>query len=415
VQKVINECSEMNPPEPIRLDFFVYTIPRLINDSSKIKNSVARANVFKRIFELGYKNSEFDNTIESSLRKFIGGQKLSGVAGKIDRLGKKYSWNAFYDYAGFLLLNKKLNTYDKYNSGKKYYERLSDVDIDICLPSKDYKQSLKLYNGNLFEGREVDTDWVNRNHIDSIKELFDTKINDGNYTMLYGLVEENLNKKFKTRSFIMVETFFISKTKYLEHLDISNIVFDWNKDVHIDNDSVYGVYFGELYWADTMPDLTKYNVGIPTGKTITIERELSIREVVRMEGSDNDIGKIITEEVDERFLFEAEPTLLRYGWETNSKTLDGFAEYFPSSNMGKYLNLKADPSSTQILDKDLKVAFSCITFKDDDNFENSFNYMRKDLLKEYMEANNLALVYQVKQHTYTENSNHNRIMKFFIY
>jgi hypothetical protein len=82
--------------------------------------------------------------------------------------------------------------------------------------------------------------------------------------------------------------------------------------------------------------------------------------------------------------------------------------------MGKKLKLKADPKTGKILDNDLQEAYKCIHYEDDKFFKNTFNYMRSDLIKKYMEENNLALIYQVKQHSYDENLFHNRKLKFFI-
>jgi hypothetical protein len=105
---------------------------------------------------------------------------------------------------------------------------------------------------------------------------------------------------------------------------------------------------------------------------------------------------------------------LNYLWESDSEVLKGSGEYFPSIKMGKDLNLKTEPSMGKIFDNDLQECFNCIEFANENHFSNSMNYMRSDLLKQFMAENNLALLYQVKQHSYDENYEHNRILKFFI-
>lgn len=156
-------------------------------------------------------------------------------------------------------------------------------------------------------------------------------------------------------------------------------------------------------------------INIPTNDKISIRRKKTLEDIIigknyRREDSE----EVIDEMRYKTIQFNSEPTLIDYLWESNSKLLTGFGEYFPSVRLGKYLNLKADSKSGKILDENLKLAFKCIHYEDDKFFKNTFNYMRSDLLKKYMTENNLALVYQVKQHSYDEDLLHNRKLKFFI-
>lgn len=125
------------------------------------------------------------------------------------------------------------------------------------------------------------------------------------------------------------------------------------------------------------------------------------------------IGEKIEEEGMGRIQFDSEPLLSEYLWESDSAILKGFSEYFPSIKMGKYLDLKSDPKTCQILDNQLNPAFCCVYFKDDSHFINDFNHMRNDLLKKYMVDHGLSLVYQIKQHSYDDNLQ-NRMMKYFV-
>ncbi|MDI1307630.1 MAG: ATP-binding protein [bacterium] len=412
-QILVDKCPEMSPPNPIRMDFGIYTIPRLVK-REEIDTRVAIANVYTRIFELKYIELDLRETADEEFKDFVWGHKISGSQDKVDRLGKKYCWMAFFDYAGFLLLNKNLDVFDENENGAKYYNRLGDVDIDISLPNINYDIKLKLYNSNLLESRDSNPKWYEEIKIDSIKELFETNLEE-DYTMLYGFVEQKIDSDYKVRSFLMVETFLIQKGENFEKLKKESDYFEWELDVHVSREHSRNSYFGELYWADSVPVAEENDVYIPTGEKIQYKRKRTIHDMFRDEKLNReDIGAEIDEISDARLSFNSEATLLDYLWESNSNILNGFGEYFPSVKMGKHLNLKADPTTGHILDNELNIAYKCISYEDNTHYKNTFNYMRSDLLRKYMAENNLALVYQVKQHSYDEDLLHNRKLKFFI-
>lgn len=413
-QDLVDESHETSWPEPIGMDFGIYTIPRLVKRDDEDRR-IAIANVYKRVFELGFNNLDLKNTSNELFKEFVWGHKLYSIEGKVDKLGKKYNWNAFFDYAGYLLLHKKLNVYDKYGNGANYYQRLSDIDIDISMPNKDYDENLKLYNENLLSKLEIDTKWYEEIKIDTIKYLFERNFEDNNFTMLYGFVEQRINEDYKVRSFLMIETVFIEKNQDFKKLKKESEILEWDLDIHISREHVYNAYFGELYWADTMPSVDFEDVFIPTGKSIKSKRKRTFKDLIRLGIIDRDNDSDEIEEITyNKIHFKSESTLMDYLWESNSEILKGFGEYFPSVKMGKSLKLKSDPQTGRILDDDLQEAYKCIHYEDDKFFKNTFNYMRRDLLKKYMEENNLALVYQVKQHSYDENYLHNRKLKFFV-
>ena len=410
-QDSINASHETSWPEPIGMDFGIYTIPRLIRKDKENNQRKAIANVYKRIYELGYEELDLRDSKKEEFKDFVWGHKIYGVDGKVDRLGKKYSWIAFFDYAGYLLLMKKLNVFDKNNLGRNNYQRLSDVDIDISLPNTNYENEIKLFNHNLLEDKLINQAWYNEIKIDLIKPLFKTEINGQDYTMLYGFVEQRIDDDYKVRSFLMIETMFVEKNKDLELLKKESDLFEWENATRVYREHIYKAYFGELYWADTNYEYEREEIDIPTGEVLNIQRKPSFYESIR----DREVPKEdIEENVFKKLWFNAESTLLDYLWETNSELLKGFGEYFPSVRMGRFLNLKADPQSGKILDHNLNEAYKCIHFEDETFFKNTFNYMRSDLIKKYLDANNLSIVYQVKQHSYDENYLHNRKLKFFI-
>ena len=411
---LIYQSHETSWQEPIRMDFGIYTIPRLIDDKH-VNRRDAIANVYKRIFELGYQTIDSFESYSEQFKDFYYGHKFFHSKGKVDRLGKKYCWKGFFDYAGVLLLNNKLDIIDKY-SKENNYKRLSDIDIDICLPSKEYKTAIRLYKQDLIINPLNNIEWYTEIKIDSITPLFEHSFNDSPYVLLHGIVEQRIDEEYKTRSYLLVETFLIRKNENLDKAkEACKITFsDWDLDNHFLPEKLYQTYFGELYWADNIGEYEDESVSIPTGNKTIIKRYIQIYDLFRDNGvSDKHIGEEIEEEVDERIPFQSAPTLVEYLWESNSEILKGYSEYYPSLKMGKSLSLKSDPLNGKILDSNLNECFQCIEFEKD-FFENKFNYMRSDLLKAYMNDNNYALLYQIKQHSYDKDYKHNRSMKYFI-
>lgn len=155
-------------------------------------------------------------------------------------------------------------------SDTTYYNRLSDVSIDFSLPLADYKLCKRLFNENLLQNRTIDPNWAKEIKVDSLNEFFQQSIKGNNSTMLYGKIDQGIDDRFKVRSFILVESFFIKNDEHLPALyRATDINYEgWKHDIHISRDAIRHTYFGELYWADTMPTATPDTVTIPIGKMV---------------------------------------------------------------------------------------------------------------------------------------------------
>ncbi|WP_417861397.1 hypothetical protein [Winogradskyella sediminis] len=413
-QEIVNKSSEMSPPDPLRMDFGIYTIPRLIIKDT-IDKDLAIANVWKRILELGYLDIDFNSTNDID-KDFFWGEGIYRLKGKVDRLGKKYCWIAFFDYAGKLLLENQLDVWYKEDSSyEAHYERLGDVDIDISYPTKEYIIKERLFLEDLLkEKKESKRNWSKINKIDLCKTLFQKEFDKKEYTMLYGFIEQKEDESYDTRSFLMIETVLIDANQ-IEHLkSLNDKVYRWEDDIHISPNYLYDVYFGELYWADTIPKMKRNNVYIPTGKFTKSKRLLSQRDILETKFKGMKAGEEVPCDLPEKISAFSEPTLMDFIWETNSETFKQFSEYIPSVNIGKNLGLKADCATGRILDSNLNEAYKCFDYDDQSFFSNNLNYLRTDLLEQYMEDKGLSLVYQVKQHSYSPDSPHYRKLKYFI-
>lgn len=131
------EQEPINPEShsrPIHMDFENYTIGGLVpdrrryhNDHPEFKKILGR--IYWRIYQLGYDINTFgriDSRIEND--QFRGrGRKEEG---KIDRYGKKYSWIAYYEQAGYREDQGLLK------SDYQMSDRRFAFDIDVSFPVK---------------------------------------------------------------------------------------------------------------------------------------------------------------------------------------------------------------------------------------------------------------------------------------
>ncbi|WP_161805003.1 hypothetical protein [Lacinutrix mariniflava] len=397
-------------PDPLSGDFVHYTIPRLSRQNHEA-TSQHTAHIYKEIKRLGY-ITDADGLADRE-QSFYNGSSLLGSRIKVDRLGKKYSWIAYFNYAGYLLGHKELGIWsEKDSSYEKHFQRLSDTEIE---PSYDVNITIdeRIIKTDFFVNRTLEKgDWVNEANYEVLNNIYERE----DYTLLSAFIDQKLDEKYKTRSWIEVKSFFVNKDQVLEHISgIENRDFDWDHDLH-GGGSLSKVYFGELYWADTVPSLNKSTHSIPLEGTKEITREISSFEV-RESGEFNfeDVGKEVTITVNDNCYFEYEQTLMDFLWESDSEQIPTLSCEIPSPNIGKYLKLTIDSAKTKILDSNLDLCFKEYLSKNDLNSEN-FHYFRTDLLQKYLSETNQLLMYQIKQHTYDQatdkHSEHFRGMQF---
>ena len=243
--------------------------------------------------------------------------------------------------------------------------------------------------------------WTEKPFYEESKLIWNQDFEEGNFTLVKGYLEQRPNKSYDVRTFLLIESFLVSEVEVIgKEESIINRNLDWRNDINIGG-SLSNVYFGELYWADNIPDFKRQSGSIPTELEEEIEYTLSFREIIssdEYEGKSE--GDKVSKTVKSRVYFDIEPTNSEYMWESDSKIFKSQRCNIPSQNLGKYLKLKADAENLQILDEEGNLAFKSYEFEKPDLVKQELDYLRTDLLNEYMEENDLVLMYQIKQHTY---------------
>ena len=396
-------------PDPFKMDFVIYTVPRLIEYGNEVKKSEALANIYLRLQNAGYETLEFDRDIRSKMRDFFYGSSFYTIEGKIDRLGKKYSWNAFFDYAGFLLQNEELtNIWSEYDTsnGKPAYERLGDLEFEVSNPNPSLSLiTQSIYKGNLLDIKSKNQNWVTIEKHDILWEVWKTKFEEQDFTMLYGYIENKPDANYIVRSFLVIDSFLIKKSEAKEiESDLNNLCIDWGRELY-GSKTLTRTYFGELYWADNIPDVLPVENTVYLGTKRNVKRKLSILNIHREEEYwDKKEGDIVEEVINDQIHFNSEPTIADYLWESDreSGAQNSYRDNIPSPQIGKYLNLKADAEKFQLLDENLDIATKSVYWENQGEDKQQMNFLRSDLLQKYMDENDLVLLYEVRQFTHDQ-------------
>lgn len=401
VTSIVNSWHNSADSDPLRGDFVHYTIPRLQErgEAGPGYRLTATANIYKRIIDLGYITKDGFESSDKKENDFYFGNKPNGFEGKIDRLGKKYSWMAFFDYAGHLLNQGLLNVWQG-EEGDKVYNRLGDVEVEVSNPKPLILED-KLFNFDLLQHKNNKESWTEKPLYEESKLIWNQDFKEGNFTLVKGYLEQRPDKSYDVRTFLLIESFLVRKDDIIgKEESIINRNLDWRNDINI-GESLSNVYFGELYWADNIPDLKSESGSIPTELEEKVEYTLTMRDIISSDDYEGkSVGDTVTETVKSRVSFEIEPTNTEFMWESSSNIFKTLRGNIPSANLGKYLMLNADAENFQILDEVGNLAFKSYEFEDPDLIKQELDYLRTDLLKKYMDDNGLVLMYQIKQHTY---------------
>jgi hypothetical protein len=186
---------------PIQMDFENYTIGRLIQnrrnyDSEHMEYKTAVANIFWRIYDLGY-SLEMFGEIDKDIAR--GHWTREESRGKTDRYGKKYSWIAFYELAGFRQDQGLLD--DWYG-----HPRIGDADIDPSFPQP--VQELQVVDRDLLGDRGTPLhEWIEKGNNPDVAPymVFENLCNEkGPWVLLDGFIcQEDVEAKrlMKTSGF----------------------------------------------------------------------------------------------------------------------------------------------------------------------------------------------------------------------
>ena len=338
---------------PIQMDFEDYTLRGLIKSDNKNPNEHKNilANVYWRIYELKFTNERFGD-IDGLIAQANFHYGRSGDGRKTDRYGKKYSWIAYFELAGFR--QDQGNLPDFYDNG-----RCIEADIDPSFPDK-YRE-YNLVREDFLGDREASTEqWILKTpHPDltpylNVDQLWDEQ---GSWVLLHGhLGQEDKQDRRKMSAWMQG---LIVKPE-----NVDEIVEILKRQENIDGHTVpfipedYRTYAGEIPWCDTYPTNNWQKFSLKT----------------------------VDEEKFERRDFEVlVPVRYNCCEESRSAANPRRSIAVPTREISDCLNLYKKPQSFDLFEKDSNRRAS-ISFEYGDIWSNpqSFTYLRRDLFERFL-------------------------------
>ena len=354
---------------PIRMDFKNYTLDRLVKyDSGPDERKRVKANVYWRIYDLGFSSENFgeiDKRIDAENWRH---SRYNKDANKTDRYGKKYSWIAFYELAGF--------RQDR-NLIPDYYDnlRISDIDIDPSFPVEQLEYNL--VSADFLDQGISAEEWISKSSSpDLIPYLrVDTIYGEqGAWVLLQGSLRQKNDQINRDMSIFFQglivkpeESEEIVKTlKQQERIDGNTLPF-CPEDCY--------TYAGEVPWCDTYP--TNGWENWPFGASW-----------IEVEQQEARAFKVLI------------PVRVNYWVDSSSAVVPGRSIATPSREIVEAFSLYGQPQSFDFFQKDGDRA--SITFRYGQKWgeRQDFTYLREDLLERFLAKIDGELIWVIWGHRY---------------
>ncbi|WP_295023609.1 hypothetical protein [Sulfurimonas sp.] len=453
-EKDKNEGEYYDGNAPVQMDFRNYTIGRLINDRKNYDDEhneykQVLSQIYWRVYNLGYSLEKFGK-IDRQIEKDAWNNSYHDSAGKIDRYGKKYSWIAFYEMAGYrsdLGLLKGWNDKDEF--------RISDVDIDPSFPIelRQYNLFEDMNNKNFLgnetsapeEWYEVDDDLVIEEYI-AVNNQFGYE-EKYDWILLKGNMSQK-NKADQTRdAHISINAVLVNEDDYKNVDCIVSQYKDYTFD-YLRNDEQHYLYEGEIPWCDLMLEGSSENFVIHynfhdvkkvkkelkvlnNGKAL-LEHEVADLKKKEKEYSDELWEKVyqgdwkisvpfifnkknddLTKEIAERIGYSVEyidvpyyekayeslqvnieTTVFENLWESShSEIISNGETKVPSKNICNHLELFIKAQTSDLYNRDNEIVSTAFKHGNDYDSTSFFTYIRKDYLDKYLKERNKKIIW----------------------
>jgi len=418
---------------PLGMDFSNYTLGRLVKgrgnyDFEHEGYKCVSANISWRIYDLGYSLQTF-----GKIDKWLAGASFrqygrSNDGGKTDRYGKKYSWIAYYELAGFRQDQRLLSD---------YYDdlRISDADIDPSFPGELQKYNLvqKDFLGN----RDIPVeDWIlcgGVPDLDSYLIVDEICGEQGPWVLLDGFINQT-DSKANRRRMVFVRS-FIAQSGETEQIveKLKQQKTDGTRIPEPPDD--YYTYAGEIPWCDTYPESEWSDLSFVVGtKTVSEYEErqvllrngqpmsqdevqeffenIDIKDLIEKDDEEG-MDKLLSEQgleaysekvkverrVEETEMFKVLTTVRNNNWEDyHSVIISGRSVLTPAKQIAKNLGLCGRPQTFDLFEKNNGRRAS-ITFGYGADWWHSsqkFAFIRQDLLAKFLGDSNTNLIWVMR-------------------
>jgi hypothetical protein len=372
---------------PIQMDFSNYTIGRIVKDGHSYSNPPekikVRKQIYWRIFDLGWEAGLFKE-VEKSLSsdRYYRGRTARS---EVERYGKKYSWIAYFENAG---LRDDLGLLDK-----KWLDgfRISDADIDPSFPSNPNNEAF--LKQDLLGDRAISlVEWYENGGMPFIEDYLSVKnlkgINKDWICLDSFILQEDMQSE--RHRFVFIRGFLVKENDYIEvvdHLFKQYLGGRWLPEKHEN----YYTFAGELY---CFPESTYENntvVEFITGKEkIKIKKgEPGYLQSFFWDYKNLSVNKEFPEEIEKEVLitrdYEIVLPVMEYNWESYHSSLnDAGHTSVVSKEIAIHLKLINQPQTFDLYESNGDLATINLYYYSNYNNNQSFVYIRKDLLDKYL-------------------------------
>ena len=401
---------------PLGLDFANYTLGWLVKgrsgyDFEHDEYKQVRANIFWRIYDLGYSFDSFGE-IDKWLARGNVRYGRSADGRKTDRYGKKYSWIAYYELAG-LRQDKNLLS--------EYYDnpRIPDIDIDPSFPIGQRKYNL--VEEDFLGDRKVSVEgWVFKSDAPDVTSYL--KIDrlcgeEGPWVLLDGYLGQK-DDQISREMFAFLRGVIVKSDeseKIVERLR-QRKKNDWSM---LSCPEDYYTYAGEIPWCDTYPKNSWEEVSFDNGSVLVPRERLvllrngepiseketheffsSISDLIEQEDWETIKARLHEQDLEPTVqtveVFKILVPVRENSWEdSRSASVAARRVATPSREIADTFSLYGQPQSFDFFEKDGRRA--SITFRYGEGWgeRQRFTYLREDLLKRYLAKINGELIWVI--------------------
>lgn len=365
---------------PLMMDFENYSIGNLIKgrqnyDYSNQAYIKAKEKILWRIEKIGWNDDRF-----KSVDQLISTDRINherSIRPSAERYGKKYSWIAYYELAGKMSDEDRLDYYG---------DTRFATDIDPFFP-KNNVCSKKIVNQFVLDSSISTKEWIAQDDLPGLSHLVEIFEDGEDWTLLHGFLSED-DKSLNRNFYCSIETCFTSEPGANKVVSY----FDQNKMVVWPTVSEnYRFYIGEYYHNSALRKQDERYVCIEVGTKVETFLRPSIdfsNSYVSVSNSSESLQREvpIMEEVS------VLATVVKYAWEGMSQPFQGTQKYLLAPWIVEMLDLKFDPIEGAYTDES---GNSCVLIKScrgatHSNYAN-FLYLRKDLLSKLKNGNKVLL------------------------
>ena len=381
---------------PIHMDFSNYTIGTIVKDggsySDPPEKQKVRRQIYWRIFDLGWQGERFEKA-----ERAIGNQNHSrSDQAKIERYGKKYSWIAFFEIAGYRddigLLDNDWNRF-----------RISYADIDPSFPIK--LKSEKFIQSKILEDEHLPLkEWYLHGKNPEVKEYLIAENliqHQGKWVCLDGS-DFQRNEELGREMFAFVRGILIKEQDYPEAIKLlkeqrlgrwlpnkRNNLYSFASELYNCPDAAYDNYVELEFITDRR--MEKVRIGDPNYYPLMIMEESEGNLMMKMHYPEE-----IETEVRSVKTFESLFPVMEYNWESDYHDPDQAGhQTIVAKELATHLGLIDQPQTFDLFERTGEKASINIGYYNDDGNSHSLVYLRKDLFDKFLTDKGFRYVWTV--------------------